>query len=72
MGNRLNILFVFGSRLFHRHSEVLEYMDSWWTTAENLKGAAMNDLIHPEIIDNLQVLGLVDKYITSPWMRITY
>ena len=32
----------------------------------------MNDLIHPEIIDNLQVLGLVDKYITGPWMRITY
>ena len=51
---------------------MLEYMDSWWTTAENLKGAVMDDLIHPEIIDNLQVLGLVDKYITGPWMRITY
>ena len=72
VGNRLNILFVFGSRLYHRHSDLLEYMDSWWTTAENLKGAMMNDLIHPEIIDNLQVLGLVDKYITGPWMRITY
>ena len=70
-GNRLHILFHIGGKL-------IEYYDAFVTmlrtatSCGGLTSAILKDLTQATAKVELQILGLLGKYLTGPWMKRFY
>ena len=58
--------------MFHLYDLLLTYLGDWCHSAAALKRAILHDMQLESVKCDLQVLGLVDKHITGPWMHLTY
>lgn len=68
-GNRFNILFANGARVYHLHQHIAGFLESWGTPNRLLQ-AVLEDVTNPINIAGSKALGLIDKHITGPLWRI--
>ena len=70
-GNRLHIVFNLCGKYFAHHEVFLELLRSG-TELGGLRGALLADFSNRVTIMEFQVLGLVGKLLTGPWMKKFY
>ena len=68
-GNRFNILFANGARIYYLHQHIGEFL-KLWGTPNHLLQAVLEDVTNPINIAGSKALGLIDKHITGPLWRI--
>ena len=72
VGNRMHVLFLLAESVFYLHEHLLEYLNKWCPVQNSLRSSLISDLGCPEIMIELQVLGLFGKMLTGPWMTAFY
>ena len=70
VGNRLHTLFHLGGSIFHLRDSLLAFMEV--CSQEKIRQAVKADLRDDVILLHLQVLGLLGKTVTAPWMTELY
>jgi len=70
-GNRLHILFHICGKLYEHHSVLLEFFECE-TSRGGLLEALKSDFVNETAILQMQVLRLMGKYLTGPWMKQFY
>lgn len=68
-GNRFNVVFANGARIFYLHEHINNFLKAWGTPNRLLQ-AVHEDIRNPINIAGTKALGLVDKHITGPLWRI--
>ena len=68
-GNRFNVLFANGARIYYLHQHIAEFFRAWGTPNRLLQ-AVSEDINNPINIAGSKALGLIDKDITGPLWRI--
>lgn len=69
-GNRFNVLFANGARVYNLHSHIVDFLQNVWGTPNRLLKAVLEDASSDNYIAGCKALGLVDKLITGPLWRI--
>ena len=70
-GNRLHVLFHIAGVLVCHHSELITYL-STGTAVGGLRQSLLQDMKSDAIHVQLQVIGLLGKLLTGPWMNLMY
>ena len=70
-GNRLHILFHWGGKLIEHYNDFVDLLSSG-TSCGGLRRAIMKDFTQATTKVELQILGLLGKHLTGPWMRHFY
>ncbi len=68
-GNRFNVVFANGARIFYLHEHIGNFL-KLWGTPNRLLQAVLEDVNNPINISGTKALGLIDKHITGPLWRI--
>ena len=71
VGNRLHVFFHLAGALYAFRDELVSWM-KYSTVAESLVMGPLEDLSNPYIVEQLRVVGMLGKFVTSPWMRYIY
>ena len=69
-GNRFNIVFLNGARVFYLHRHMIEFLTKVWGPQNKLLKAVLDDANNELYISGCRALGLIDKLITAPLWRI--
>ena len=69
VGNRFNILFLLGGKLFVYKQHILEYFNTNSPT-NKVQLQVQKDLDSAKFNSTLRALGLINKLITGPWMQM--
>ena len=70
-GNRLHVLFHIAGVLIHYHAQFRRYLEKG-TSCGGLRKSLHDDFVTTTAHVELQVLGLIGKLLTGPWMRAFY
>ena len=70
-GNRFHILFKDAEGLFYLQPFIIDFLSNIWGTPNQLHKAILHDLQCRTYIIGCRALGIIGKYITGPWMRLT-
>ena len=68
-GNRFNIIFANGARIYYLHRHISEFLKSWGTPNRLLR-AILEDVTDDINVAGIKALGLIDKHVTGPLWRI--
>lgn len=68
-GNRFNVIFANGARIYYLHKHIADFLKSWGTP-NHLLQAVQEDINNPINIAGSKALGLIDKHITGPLWRV--
>lgn len=68
-GNRFNIIFANGARVYYLHQHIRTFLKTWGTPNRLLQ-AIREDIDNDVNIAGCKALGLIDKHITGPLWRI--
>ena len=71
-GNRLHILFHTCGKLIEHHSTLLEFFTSGTVSCGGLQSSLRADFQNSTAMLEMQVLGLLGKTLTGPWMKKFY
>jgi hypothetical protein len=71
-GNRLHILFHLAGVFYRLQPLLLEYLQKYCSQTAGLKSALLKDLKNVLIMQDIQLLGLLGRLITGPWMARFY
>ena len=71
VGNRIHVLFQMSGTIVHILSHLVTFL-SKFSVAKKLSSAVLKDLSNEAILVQLQVLGLLGKVLTGPWMVLFY
>ena len=71
VGNRIHVLFHMAGTVIMILQELITFL-SRYSSKKKLGNAVLGDLKNPAILVQLQVLGLLGKHLTGPWMVIFY
>ena len=69
-GNRYNVLFANGGRIYQLHEHIINFLRKVWGTPNRLLQAVLDDAEHDLYIAGCKALGLIDKHITGPLWRV--
>ena len=69
-GNRFNIIFLNGARVFYLHKHILDFLSNCWGPQNKLLKAILEDASNELYIAGCRALGLIDKLVTGPLWRI--
>jgi len=69
-GNRFNIIFLNGARVFYLHRYMIEFLTKVWGPQNKLLKAVLDDANNELYISGCRALGLIDKFITGPLWKI--
>ena len=69
-GNRYNVLFANGGRVYHLSEHIVNFLKKVWGTPNRLLQAVLNDAEKDLNKAGCKALGLIDKHITGPLWRI--
>ena len=69
-GNRFNIIFANGARVYSLHNHITDFLKNVWGTPNHLLKAVLEDATNDNYIAGCKALGLIDKLITGPLWRI--
>ena len=72
VGSRLHIVFHLAGTIFHLQAKLLDFLIKYCASRGGFAAALIKDLQDKDILDHLQVLELVGKYVTGPWMSLLY
>lgn len=67
-GNRFNIIFANGARIYYLHEQIANFLNLWGTPNRLLQ-AVLEDVSNTVNIAGCKALGLIDKFITGPFWR---
>lgn len=70
-GNRLHIIFHIGGKLLEHYDDFVALLRSG-TSCGGLRNAILHDFTMDQAQLELQVLGLLGKHLTGPWMKKFY
>ena len=70
-GNRLHVLFHIAGIMIEHHDKLTEFLKSG-TSLGGLRYSVLKDFSNEIAKGELQVLGLIGKYLTSAWMIMCY
>ena len=70
-GNRLHIIFHNAGKLIENYDHFVSFFQQG-TSCGGLREAIVNDFKMPEAKTQLQVLGLMGKFLSGPWMKAFY
>ena len=68
-GNRFNVIFANGARIYYLHKHIADFLKSWGTPNRLLQ-AVLEDINNDINIAGSKALGLIDKLITGPLWRV--
>ena len=68
-GNRFNVVFANGARVYYLHQHMADFLKSWGTSNRLLR-AVLEDVSSVTYVAGSKTLGLIDKHITGPLWRI--
>ena len=68
-GNRFNVVFANGARIYYLHQHIADFLKSWGTSNRLLR-AVLEDVSNGVYVAGSKSLGLIDKHITGPLWRI--
>ena len=71
-GNRLHILFHICGKLFEHHNLFLNFFKNGTVSFGGLQQCILRDFDRPTAKVEMQVLGLVGKLLSGPWMKTMY
>ena len=71
IGNRFNILFLNGAGVYFIREPLLYFLEKIWGTPNQLFQAVLLDLKNCDYVVGCRALGIVAKYVTGPWQRLT-
>lgn len=71
-GNRLHIIFHICGILYQYYDSFLEFFTTGSVSCGGLQSSIREDFQNPTAILEIQVLGLLGKLLTGPWMQIFY
>ena len=69
-GNRFNVVFANGARVFYLHRHVVNFLTNSLGTPNRLLKAVLDDASCKLYVAGCKALGLIDKHITGPLWRI--
>ena len=69
-GNRFNIVFANGARVFYLHQHIVNFLTNSLGTPNRLMKAVLDDASCKLYVAGCKALGLIDKHITGPLWRI--
>lgn len=69
-GNRFNILFANGGRIYYLRKHIVDFLTKTWGTTNRLLKAVLDDAQNDVYVAGCKALGLIDKLITGPLWRI--
>lgn len=69
-GNRFNVIFANGARVYQLHNHIVDFLQNVWGTPNRLLKAVLEDASNDNYIAGCKALGLIDKLITGPLWRI--
>ena len=69
-GNRFNVIFANGARIFYLHTHIVDFLQNVWGTPNRLLKAVLEDASNTNYIAGCKALGIIDKVITRPLWRI--
>ena len=69
-GNRFNVLFANGGRVYFLYAHMLHFLNKVWGTPNRLLKAVLHDASCDLYIAGCKALGLIDKHITGPLWRL--
>ena len=71
-GNRLYVLFKLAATYISHYEDVMTYLQTRCLHNSELKTSLIKDFADPETKLQLQVLALLGKMRTGPWMKLFY
>ena len=71
VGNRIHVIYHMAGTVVWIHDQLVEFL-SKYSSAKKLGSAVLADLRNPDIMVQLQILGLLGKLLTGPWMVLFY
>ena len=71
-GNRLHVLFHTCGTLIEHHAQLVEFLTLGTVRCGGLQASLRKDMQEEVAILEMQVLGLLGKTLTGPWMKIFY
>ena len=69
-GNRFNIIFANGGRVYYLHNHIHNFLTNVWGTPNRLLKSVLEDVSQDLYVAGCKALGLIDKHITGPLWRI--
>ena len=69
-GNRFNILFANGGRIYYLRKHIVDFLTKTWGCTNRLLKAVLDDAQNDVYVAGCKALGLIDKLITGPLWRI--
>jgi hypothetical protein len=72
VGNRLNVLFVLAKNVLSIKDHLIQFLKSYCQAPASFRKAILVDLENPKMQQHLQVLGLLEEVLTTPWTKATY
>ena len=70
-GNRFNVVFMFGGRVYYLINHIKEFLGTVHGTTNGLLKALLADAKEPLYVAGCKVLGIVNKAISAPLWRVT-
>lgn len=71
-GNRLHILFHICGKFILYYDEFIQFLTTGTVTCGGLQAGILADFKNPTAVLEMQVLGLLGKLLSGPWMRKFY
>ena len=71
-GNRFNIIFASGARVYYLHNHIIDFLTNVWGTSNRLLKAVLEDISNSKYIAGCKALGIVDELITRPLWNLIY
>ena len=69
-GNRFNILFANGGRVYYLQKHIINFLTKSWSTLNRLLKAVLEDIQNDLFVAGCKALGLIDKLVTGPLWRV--
>ena len=71
-GNRLHVLFHICGKLIEHHGDLLGFFTTGSVSCGGLQSGIKADFENLEAIMEMEVLGILGKMLTGPWMQVFY
>ena len=69
-GNRFDIVFLYGARVFYLHKHMIEFLTKVWGPQNKLLKSVLDDTNNELYTSGCRALGLIDKFITGPLWKL--